>query len=156
MKKIISILILVIVILLLSNIDCLSITKRYVGLFIDKIGITHNSFDISIEDRLKSDTYIYWMGDNGTKEPDILLLYHRGLFQNIPTDYYGKTKLVIKMNSDSILYDKIGLLKLESFSKHNYKIELKQRDSLLIINWSIDNWYSEELSVTDTLLYEKK
>ena len=127
--------------------------KGLVGLSVDKIGITRNSYDIRVDDELRPYIYIYWLGENGTKDDDRMLLYHRTFSQGIP-DYYGKNRFLIMTKSDSMLYSRIGLLKLYAFSKHKYYIDLKLKDTLLIVDWSIDNWYSEKISITDTLVYK--
>ena len=51
-----------------------------------------------------------------------------------------------------MLYDKIGILKLHAFAKHNYEINLSMNDTLLIVHWNIDNWYSKKISRTDTIV----
>lgn len=127
--------------------------KRLVGLSMDKIGITRNTYDIRVDDELRPFIYIYWLGENGTKDDDRMLLYHRTFCQDIP-DCYGRNQLVVKAKTDSTLYSKMGYLKLYAFSKHNYYIDLKLKDTLLIVDWSIDNWYSEKISITDTLAFK--
>lgn len=130
--------------------------KIYIGLAMDKMGITENTLNIHIDDKLKPHISIYWNGDNGTPIPDRILLYYRGVSQEaIPANYYGKNLLIIKTKSDSTLYNRIGLLKTFAYSKHNYKIDMRlKNDSLLIINWSIDNWYSDKTQMTDTLIFK--
>ena len=120
----------------------------------DKIGITQNTYDIHIDEDLRPYIYIYWTGDNGVNDSDKILLYHRSYFQEIP-NYYGKNKFLIQTESDSVLYNRIGILKLHAYSKHNYKIDLNLSDTLLILSWSIDNWYSERTTMTDTIVYKK-
>lgn len=125
-----------------------------IGLSIDKTGITKNSYDIHVEDELRPYIYIYWLGDNGTKKTDRLLLYNQTIYQGIP-DYYGKNRIVIETKSNEILYDKIEVFKLYGFSKHNYTMNVKLNDTLLIVDWSIDNWYSKKISITDTINYKQ-
>ena len=88
--------------------------KGLVGLSVDKIGITRNSYDIRVDDELRPFIYIYWLGENGTKDDDRMLLYHRTFCQDIP-DCYGRNQLVVKAKTDSTLYSKMGYLKLYAF-----------------------------------------
>ena len=124
--------------------------KELVGLSFDRVEITRNTYDIRVDDKLRPYIYIHWLGENGTEVDDRMLLFYRTFNQGIP-DCYGKNKLVIKTKSDSNLYSKMGILKLYAFAKHHYFIDLKLNDTLLIIDWSIDNWYSEKISSTDTI-----
>ena len=128
--------------------------KELVGLSFDRVGITRNTYDIRVDDKLRPYIYIHWLGENGTEVDDRMLLFYRTFNQGIP-DCYGKNKFVIKTKSDSNLYSKMGILKLYAFAKHHYFIDLKLNDTLLIIDWSIDNWYSEKISSTDTIVYKK-
>ena len=153
MKKLIFIVALSASFAILYKLNNIYKIKEYVGLVIDKIGITQNSYNIRVDKKLKPYIHIYWLGDNGTKNADNLLLYNGTIYQKIPENYYGKNKIVIKTKSDSILYDKIGILKLNAFSKHNYLINLSQKDSLIIIEWNIDNWYSKKKPQIDTIVY---
>ena len=127
--------------------------KELVGLSFDRVGITRNTYDIRVDDKLRPYIYIHWLGENGTEVDDRMLLFYRTFNQGIP-DCYGKNKFVIKTNSDSNLYSKMGILKLYAFAKHDYFIDLNLKDTLLIIDWSIDNWYSEKISSTDTIVYK--
>ena len=127
--------------------------KELVGLSFDRVGITRNTYDIRVDDKLRPYIYIHWLGENGTEVDDRMLLFYRTFNQGIP-DCYGKNKFVIKTKSDSNLYSKMGILKLNAFAKHHYFIDLKLNDTLLIIDWSIDNWYSEKISSTDTIVYK--
>ena len=153
MKKRILV-VLIVSILTLLGIEKSSSIKEYIGLVMDKIGITQNTYDIHIDEDLRPYIYIYWTGDNGVNDSDKILLYHRSYFQEIP-NYYGKNKFLIQTESDSVLYNRIGILKLHAYSKHNYKIDLNLSDTLLILSWSIDNWYSEKTTMTDTIVYKK-
>ena len=128
--------------------------KELVGLSVDRMGITRNTFDLRVDDKLRPYIYIYWLGKNGTEVDDRMLLFYQRFNQGIP-DYYGKNRFVIKTKSDSTLYNKMGILKLYAFAKHHYFIDLKLNDTLLIVDWSIDNWYSEKISSTDTIVYKK-
>jgi len=123
--------------------------KMNIGLFFDKIGLTKNTFEISVDqDVYSKDLYIYWFG-----EPDYyikedyeklnrLLVYHRKMQSDI-LDSYGKNWFLIKYKN--ISYDKIGILKLHAYSKHNYKIDLKLSEDNLIVTWNIKNWYDSEI-----------
>ena len=128
--------------------------KELVGLSVDRMGITRNTYDIRVDDKLRPYIYIYWLGENGTEVDDRMLLFYQRFNQGIP-DCYGKNRFVIKTKSDSTLYNKMGILKLYAFAKHHYSIDLKLNDTLLIVDWSIDNWYSEKISSTDTIVYKK-
>ena len=128
--------------------------KELVGLSVDRMGIIRNTFDLRMDDKLRPYNYIYWLGENGTEVDDRMLLFYQRFNQGIP-DYYGKNRFVIKTKSDSTLYNKMGILKLYAFAKHHYSIDLKLNDTLLIVDWSIDNWYSEKISSTDTIVYKK-
>jgi hypothetical protein len=73
--------------------------------------------------------------------------------KTVINEYYGPGK-IIKPNfalTDSTLYNKMGILKLYAFAKHHYSIDLNLKDTLLIVDWSIENWYSEKISSTDTI-----
>ena len=124
--------------------------KELVGLAIDRMGMTRNTYDIRVDEKLRPYIYIYWLGENGTEVKDRMLLFYRTFNQGIP-DCYGKNNFVIKTKSDSTLYNKMGILKLYAFAKHHYSIDLNLKDTLLIVDWSIENWYSEKISSTDTI-----
>ena len=153
MKKLMIIIMLLLLISVLFKFNKTYSAYEYIGLAMDKMGITQNDYKICVDDKIKPYIYIYWIGDNGTNDEDRLLLYHQTFYQEIPKNSYGKNKILIKTKSDSLLYDQIGILKLYAFSKHNYEIELRMNDTLLIVHWSIDNWYSKKISKTDTIYY---
>ena len=155
MKNLFGVIILLLLVLSFLKFDKTYSVYEYVGLAMDKMGITRNDYKICVDDKIRPYIYIYWIGDNGTNDEDRLLLYHQTFYQEIPKNSYGKNKILIKTKSDSILYDKIGLLKLHAFAKHNYEIKLSMNDTLLIVHWSIDNWYSKKISKTDTTVCKR-
>ena len=120
--------------------------KFNVGLIIDKIGLTHNKFDIIIDKKIPpKDLYIYWLGEHGSgikEECSKLQIHHLGDKMDIP-DLYGKNAFVIKYKDK--LYNKMGIYKFHGFSKYHYKIDLKLEGDNLIIDWSISNWYDPKV-----------
>jgi hypothetical protein len=152
MKKLMIVVVLLLLISTLLRFNKTYSVYEYIGLAIDKMGITQNTYNIRIDDKIEPYVYLYWVGENGTNDVDKLLLYHRTFYQRIPDNSYGKNRILIKTKSDSMLYDKIGILKLHAFAKHNYEINLSMNDTLLIVHWNIDNWYSKKISRTDTIV----
>jgi hypothetical protein len=126
------------------------IGKMNIGLLIDRLGITKNSFQIDVDKSISSkDLFIYWFGepDYYTKENEDelnrILIYHQ-TFQSDIVDSYGKNRFLIKYKD--IYYMGVNILKLQAYSKHNYKINLKLEADNLIIDWSIKNWYDSDIS----------
>ena len=74
--------------------------KELVGLSFDRVGITRNTYDIRVDDKLRPYIYIHWLGENGTEVDDGMLLFYQRFNQGIP-DCYGKNRFVIKTKSDS-------------------------------------------------------
>ena len=66
--------------------------KELVGLSVDRMGITRNTYDIRVDDKLRPYIYIYWLGENGTEVDDRMLLFYQRFNQGIP-DCYGKNRL---------------------------------------------------------------
>ncbi|MCM1722954.1 hypothetical protein [Bacteroides ovatus] len=118
--------------------------KRTLGLIFDKVGITKNTFEVEIDNELKRHTFIYWYGE--TPHPakrNRQLIFYRFLQSDIPPSH-GKNWIKIQIFED-IIYNHMGIYKLESFSKHNYHISIKLVNETVIINWRIDNWYETEI-----------
>jgi hypothetical protein len=123
--------------------------KINIGLFIDRLGITKNSFLIDVDKSISSkDLFIYWFGepDYYTKENEDelnrILIYHRK-FQSDIIDSYGGNRFLIKYKDT--YHKRMGIFKSQAYSKHNYKINMKLEDEKLIIDWSIKNWYDSDI-----------
>jgi hypothetical protein len=119
-----------------------------IGLIIDRLGMTKNSFQVDVDKSISSkDLYIYWFGEpnyhtkENADELNRILVYHRD-FQSDIVDSYGKNKFLIKYKET--YYKGVGFFKLHTYSKHNYKVNLKLEDENLIIDWSIKNWYDSD------------
>lgn len=125
--------------------------KKNIGLFIDKTGLTKNTFNINIDNNLShKDLFIYWLGETEYHE-DInkVLIYHHKLQSDIP-ETYGKNRFLLKYKK--IRFSKIGILKLNPYAKHKYTISLKLHNNNLIIDWNIRNWYDPDIfSGNDTI-----
>jgi hypothetical protein len=120
-----------------------------IGLFIDRLGMTKNSFQIDVDKSISpNDLYIYWFGepDYYTKENEDelnrILVYHRK-FQSDIVDSYGENRFLIKYKDT--YYKGTSIFKLQAYSKHKYKINLKLEEENLIIDWSIKNWYDSDI-----------
>lgn len=145
--------------IVISIVVFLWIGKMNIGLIIDRLGMTKNSFHIDIDKKLSSkDLSIYWIGESDyyIKEDEEklnrILIYHQK-FQSDILDSYGKNRFLIKYKD--INYKKIGILKLHPYAKHNYKIRIILEDDNMIINWSIKNWYDPNVVLgTDTIRLE--
>ena len=125
------------------------IGKVNIGLFLDKLGLTKNTFYINIDKDISSkDLYIYWFGepDYYIKEDENklnrILIYHQKIQSDI-LDSYGKNWFLVKYKN--ISYRKIGVFKTHAYSKYNYKIDLRLDEDNLIIDWRIKNWYNTEI-----------
>jgi hypothetical protein len=117
--------------------------KRELGLVIDKMGMRSNTYKIAIDDEIQRDTYIYWLGEVPFHaKKNQLLIYHRTLQADILPSY-GKNWILIQVRN--ISYTKMGIFKYESYSKHNYLIDIKLENESLIINWKISNWYDLDI-----------
>ena len=119
--------------------------KENVGLIIDRIGLTNNKIQINIEKQINpNDLYIYWIGETeytrGT-EHNQMLIYHTVLQSDIPSSY-GKNKFIIKYQDKTS--DKIAIFKKHAFSKYNYTFNCKLENDVLIVSWSIINWYDAD------------
>jgi len=136
------IIIIVVLILLCITAYFLFLGKKQAGRLIDKINLSNNSYDIQIDDRLINDIYIYWLGENSTREHNKMLIYHRSLQSEIPPSY-GANKLLIKHKGE--IYDKIGVWKEYAYSKYVYSIKINKVDSFLVIDWKIKNWYDPDI-----------
>jgi hypothetical protein len=133
-------------IIILAVLFIFRIGKMNVGLFIDKLGLTKNSFQFIVDDKISyEDLFIYWFGETDyTKGEEFnkILIYHRK-FQSDILDSYGKNVFLIKYKDTDC--KRVGILKLHAYSKHNYKIDLKLDGENLIIDWSIKNWYETDI-----------
>lgn len=129
--------------------------KRVLGLICDKVGITKNTFEVEIDKKLEYYTFIYWYGE--TPHPakkNRLLIFYRFPQSDIPPSP-GKNWIKIQIFED-IIYSNMGIYKLQSFSKHNYRISIKLVNDSVIINWRIDNWYETEvMQGNDTIVLTK-
>ena len=94
---------------------------------------------------------IFWIGEKGhlTNEDkfhnnyyDTLLIYENGKTLHMIPDRYGKNGLMI--NYCGIIINEIGLYKNREWYKHNYELEIKDKDQQLIINWKIENIYESK------------
>ena len=152
MKKKIALLIIV-CISLIFIFSVIILGKENVGLCIDKLGLTKNSFRFNVDKNIScKDLYIYWFGETEyTKGEELnkILVYHQK-FQSDILDSYGKNEFLIKYKD--INYKKMGILKLHPYAKHNYKVEIKLEDDNLIVGWCIENWYeSDKHQSVDTI-----
>lgn len=146
-------LILVLFVLILSITIFSFLGKVKVGLFIDKMNLTHNSFIINVDKSvIQSDLYLYWLGETEYTDEKVknkILIYHHKIQSDIP-DSYGKNWLLIKYKDK--VYNKAGILKLYPYAKHDYKFDIRMQDENFIINWKISNWYTPDIyQGTDTL-----
>jgi len=120
--------------------------KKNIGLCVDRLGLTKNSFQLKIDKNVScKDLYIYWLGETEyTKGEEFnkILIYHQK-FQSGILDSYGKNEFLIKYKS--VNYKKMGILKLHPYAKHNYNVGIKLDADNLIINWSIENWYEHNI-----------
>ncbi len=130
-------------ILLVVSLSFLLFGKQGVGRIIDRIGITKDSYVIQVDDKIKKDIFIYWLGESGIRdEHNRELIYHMSLTSKIPSSY-GKNILEIKYKN--ICYNKIGIWKTYAYAKYNYLIKISTIDNNLQIEWSIKNWYDSEI-----------
>lgn len=127
----------IILFLLLSITVCfLFLGKKQSGRLIDKTGIIRNSYSVNISNDLINNIFIYWTGENGTRENIKMLIFHKSLLSEIPQSY-GANNLIIKYDNHE--YNKIGIWKEYAYSTYNYFIDLNKIDSL-VISCIIDNW----------------
>lgn len=150
MKKIKNVYLISLILTSVSTVYIYTFHKQTIGMIGDKIGITHNTFDFIIPERLLQYAQIFWVGDyEEGLEPNRMLLYYRFPQNDIP-DFYGKNRIEIRIGK--MIYDRIGVLKLCYFAKYDYKIHLKEDNNNLIINWEISNWYEPDIwQGTDTI-----
>ena len=73
---------------------------------------------------------------------NIQLIYENGKTLHMIPDRYGKNGLMI--NYCGIIINEIGLYKNREWYKHNYELEIKDKDQQLIINWKIENIYESK------------
>lgn len=76
MKNLFGVIVLLLLVLSFLKFDKTYSVYEYVGLAMDKRGITRNDYKICVDDKIRPYIYIYWIGDNGTNDEDRLLLYH--------------------------------------------------------------------------------
>lgn len=51
----------------------------------------------------------------------------------------------LQVGIGDVIYGNIGIYKPESFSKHNYRINVKLVDDKFVVDWCISNWYEPEM-----------
>lgn len=122
----------------------LIVGKKGIGQAIDKLGITSDVYEISIDKEFLFETDIYWYGEtvNGYKDNRILF-YHRSEVSDIPSSY-GHNSFEIKYKS--VTYDKIKFWKIFPYAKYKYSINIRPYNEDMIIEWCIHNWYDDDIN----------
>jgi len=148
-----KIIFLIIIFILSFAIICfLLLGKKQIGRLLDKTNLTNDSYIVQIDDKLIDDIYVYWLGENSTREYDKMLIYHRSLQSEIPPSY-GANKLVIMYKGN--IYDKIGVWKEYAYSRYTYYININKVNNILIIDWKIKNWYDPNIMKgSDSIIIE--
>lgn len=117
--------------------------KNLLGRICDKAGITKNTFEVEIDKKIENYTFIYWYGETPyPAKKNRLLIFHRFPQSDIPA---SQGKNWIRIQIGDFIYDNIGIYKPESFSKHNYRINVKLVDDKFVVDWCISNWYEPEI-----------
>ena len=68
MKKLMIVVVLLLLISTLLRFNKTYSVYEYIGLAIDKMGITQNTYNIRIDDKIEPYVYLYWVGENGTND----------------------------------------------------------------------------------------
>lgn len=143
MKKIIITIVVVLTVITLFIGYMYHFQKKELGLICDAIGITKNTFEFDIDKKIKNYTIIYWYGETShPAKKNRIVIFNRFLQSDIPSSQ-GKNWLKIQIGE--LIYDRIGIYKPESWSKHNYHVSVKLVNEKLIINWCISNWYDTKI-----------
>ena len=116
---------------------------------LDRLNINRNDLNIEVKNANKDSLKLYFnMTGNTLQEVDTILIYDGKLRHEIP-DLYGKNKFELKYRN--LVYRGMGLWKKKEWYKHTYNLYIEEKDSLLIIDWSINNAY-ENYKSKDTLI----
>jgi len=116
---------------------------------LERVGIRQNELDLQFDDSFR-DVKIVWVGyKNSDRLYASLLVYGQGKVKSKIPDAYGKNYLLVF--TDNLVYNKIGILKLKSWYKHKYIINLEHHNKLLIIKWKVSNRY-ESFSDSDEVI----
>ena len=108
--------------------------------FPERISLVKNDLYVVIDQAIdKNDLKIYWIGEaDRSGEYDTLLVYDNGIIAPIP-DRYGKSYL--QLIYQGVAYNKIGVLKLKKWYKHDYNIRIIPSGENILIEWSVENLY---------------
>jgi len=145
------------VLILIILLSVALIGKKGIGLIIDKVNLSKDTYDIQIDKDIRNDVFIYWFGETVDKgEKNRMLIYHKTFQAKIPSSYGANW---IEIRYKDIIYNKIGIWKIYAYSKYNYCIDVSKDNNNLLVQWKIVSWYdSKDSSIgKDTIkigLYE--
>ena len=116
--------------------------KKGIGLIIDKINLSKDTYNIQIDKDIRKDVFIYWFGETVIEgEKNKMLIFYKTFQAKIPPSYGANW---IEIRYKDAICNKICIWKINSYSKYKYNINVNKENDNLLIQWKIDSWYDLE------------